>query len=412
MMILDRLKALPPATIEKWLFGLVIVFLPTQLGKHFWPDWSYVFSLKIDYLAVTIYFWDILVFFLWVFYLKRARINWKAVVLLGLFFTTSAFSMFFSSNWQVGLSRLINWLPAGLFGVYIASIPGLEVKAIIKRWLPVSVVISALIAFLQIIFGRDIGLWILGERDFSLSTTSIATFNWYGQIFLRPYATFPHPNVFAAFMLLCGFVLLFLSGIKHNIQKVFHFLIATAVFFSFSRASIAIYTVLVLFLLRKQFLVLVLLFLFLSPVLFVRFDSAFNFDQLSLIRREELAETAMIIFMQNPFLGVGLNNFIPEAMSSVFLSGTNRFLQPVHNIFLLVLAESGLVGLVGFLIFLLYPVVYYKESDLLNRSQVVGLLLIMVFLGAIDHYFLTLPQGQRIFFLIWGMSLSRQLVKH
>jgi ATP sulfurylase len=73
------------------------------------------------------------------------------------------------------------------------------VKAILKRWLPVSVVISALIAFLQIIFGRDIGLWILGERDFSLSTTSIATFNWYGQIFLRPYATFPHPNVFAAF---------------------------------------------------------------------------------------------------------------------------------------------------------------------------------------------------------------------
>jgi O-antigen ligase len=412
MMILDRLKALPPATIEKWLFGLVIVFLPTQLGKHFWPDWSYVFSLKIDYLAVTIYFWDILVFFLWVFYLNRARINWTAVVLLVLFFTTSAFSMFFSSNWQVGLSRLINWLPAGLFGVYIASIPGLEVKAILKRWLPVSVVISALIAFLQIIFGRDIGLWILGERDFSLSTTSIATFNWYGQIFLRPYATFPHPNVFAAFMLLCGFVLLFLSGIKHNIQKVFHLLIAAAVFFSFSRASIAIYTVLVLFLLRKQFLVLVLLFLFLSPVLFVRFDSAFNFDQLSLIRREELAETAMIIFMQNPFLGVGLNNFIPEAMSSVFLSGTNRFLQPVHNIFLLVLAESGLVGLVGFLIFLLYPVVYYKVSDLLNRSQVVGLLLIVVFLGAIDHYFLTLPQGQRIFFLIWGMSLSRQLVKH
>ena len=48
MMILDRLKALQPASIEKWLFGLVIVFLPTQLGKHFWPDWSYVFSLKID----------------------------------------------------------------------------------------------------------------------------------------------------------------------------------------------------------------------------------------------------------------------------------------------------------------------------------------------------------------------------
>jgi O-antigen ligase len=65
--------------------------------------------------------------------------------------------------------------------------------------------------------------------------------------------------------------------------------------------------------------------------------------------------------MQNPFLGVGLNNFIPEAMSSVFLSGTNRFLQPVHNIFLLVLAESGLVGLVGFLIFLLYPIYHFIQ---------------------------------------------------
>ena len=51
--VLDKLQYL--------LFFLLIVLLPVQLGRHFWPDFTHVWGLPIDYLAPTIYLTDILV---------------------------------------------------------------------------------------------------------------------------------------------------------------------------------------------------------------------------------------------------------------------------------------------------------------------------------------------------------------
>ena len=39
------IKSLKP--LEKTLFFLAVLFLPTQLGKHFWPDFSFVYSLQL-----------------------------------------------------------------------------------------------------------------------------------------------------------------------------------------------------------------------------------------------------------------------------------------------------------------------------------------------------------------------------
>lgn len=43
------------------LFYALIILLPVQLGRHFWPEWSYVLGLKIDYLSPIIYLTDILI---------------------------------------------------------------------------------------------------------------------------------------------------------------------------------------------------------------------------------------------------------------------------------------------------------------------------------------------------------------
>ena len=194
--------------------------------------------------------------------------------------------------------------------------------------------------------------------------------------------------------------MLFLSQIKNMLILITQIGVLLTVLLSFSRASIAVVSILGLFLFRKQLYLVVLVFVLLSPILFVRFDSAFNFDQISLTRREELAESAWKISKEHPYVGVGLNNYIPTAIDSSFLSGTNRFLQPVHNIFLLMLSETGLVGFLGFLLFFISPLYFHSERNLLKKSQIVAFLLTISFLGMLDHYFLTLPQGQRIFFLI------------
>lgn len=396
-------------SLESFLAAAIIVLLPTQLGKHFWPFFSFIYSLKIDYLAVTVYFWDLLVYGLWFIVLyRKIALNGKALTVLLIFLISVVTSMFFSDNWQVGISRLVNLIPAGLFGLYISSKEISFIKKLLIKYLPYTLLGSAILALLQFISGSSIGLWILGERDFDLSTPSIATFNWYGQIFLRPYATFSHPNVLSAYMLLASLILLFLTGFRKGYSVFVQSLSVITILISFSRSSIAVLGVLGFFVLRKKIIYLILVAILVLPFLYIRFESALNFDQISITRREELAETAWTITKKSPIVGIGLNNYIPTAATSVFLSGTNRFLQPVHNIFLLTLSETGLIGIVGFGFFLLSPLFFYSDKCLLSKSQIVAFLLVVSFLGMLDHYFLTLPQGQRLLFLLWGISWARK----
>src|SRR3989344_696217 len=54
--------------VEYILFYLIILFLPTQLGKHFWPDFSIVSGIRVDYLSPTVYFTDVFIFLLFMFW--------------------------------------------------------------------------------------------------------------------------------------------------------------------------------------------------------------------------------------------------------------------------------------------------------------------------------------------------------
>ncbi len=251
---------------------------------------------------------------------------------------------------------------------------------------------ESLIAILQFLTGSTLGLWVLGERTFSITTPGIAKFDFYGRQFLRPYGTFPHPNVLA------GYFFIVITIIYSKTSKYILSLSGLVIFLTMSRTVILPMLLTAVSLLRKKWRIfLIALIIFLSPVLFIRFSSLFNFDNLALLRREELIDNAWQIFLKSPLFGVGLNDFIP-AQASDLIIGPNRFLQPVHNIFLLSLSETGIVGFIGLLILITYPMIkakYYLPWFLI------------FFLGMFDHYFLTLPQGYRLLFLVWGLSLSR-----
>ena len=93
--------------LEKWLLFLVVLFLPTQLGKHFWPNFSYIYSLKIDYLSPTLYFWDLLVPALLVVWItKKPKVNTLALNLFLFFLFTQALSLIGASNIGAGIVRL------------------------------------------------------------------------------------------------------------------------------------------------------------------------------------------------------------------------------------------------------------------------------------------------------------------
>ena len=47
--------------LHRWLFYLLLLLIPTQLGYHFWPDFAFVNGIRVDYLAPTIYLTDLLI---------------------------------------------------------------------------------------------------------------------------------------------------------------------------------------------------------------------------------------------------------------------------------------------------------------------------------------------------------------
>lgn len=338
----------------------------------------------------------------WLF--LKPRINYSAVVLIVLFLVSQLISVLFSLNTGISFVRLWQYAMASLLGIYIASSPK-NVMERIKFPLSLALLFQGLLVVFQFLSGSSIGFWILGERTFDLSTPGIATFNWQGQIFLRSYGTLPHPNVFAAFMLIGG--LIYLKSIKKLKirESLLLSLTLAAIVLSFSRSVIAIVMTEFLFFMRGKIVFLILLVMFLYPLLSIRYDSLFDFDNLSVIRREELAENSLFFFSEAPAFGVGLNNYIERSAKSELVSGTTRFFQPVHNIFLLTLSETGLVGFITFVFILIYPLFGLYKKVKQERHFYTNLYLAIFFLGFLDHYFLTVVQGQRLLFLVWGLSM-------
>jgi O-antigen ligase len=122
-------------------------------------------------------------------------------------------------------------------------------------------------------------------------------------------------------------------------------------------------------------------------------------DDESVVVRGQLNGAAIQIVRLSPLLGVGLGNFLVK-LPGVLPSRTIYFLQPVHNIYLLLLAETGVIGLTFFLTAVAYTVCKHMHSIV-----TVSLLALLV-LGLVDHYLFTLQQGQLLLATLIGLSFS------
>ena len=118
-------------------------------------------------------------------------------------------------------------------------------------------------------------------------------------------------------------------------------------------------------------------------------------DNQSFVQRIFLLKAAMQMVQTNFLFGVGFGNFLPGLpfLFSAQLHYSTIFLQPVHNIFFLIAAETGVTGLLFVFWFL------YKTLQKLKTIKTL-LFIVIISLGMFDHYFLTLQQGQLLLTLI------------
>ncbi|MBM4401655.1 MAG: O-antigen ligase family protein [Candidatus Cloacimonetes bacterium] len=354
----------------------------------------------VDYLIPFVYLSDILIILLLVRSFKSLRLLRNRRY----FFQAFSFSVFLFSAAISNLSAVhsisawYHWLKILEFGAFafwiawvVSRVTINNQQSTILKFLSVGLVFQCFIAIGEFVLQRSLGLQILGEWRFSILTPGIAKVVLFGKEFLRPYATFPHPNVLGGILAIMAPICLYTFLATTEAQKraearktsvsqrtlqcsqwlqVFYFILFTFVLFlTFSRSAWLTYLVLLAIVLGfwgwkfggfrglRKWMVRVLLFtlcslLFAIPIVYQRIKSLQTTDVLSIERRLELGQAAIAMFRDHPLLGVGLGNFIPNLEKYLVVSGQGRFLQPVHNVPLLILAETGVVGFAAFFLFL------------------------------------------------------------
>lgn len=428
--------------IEPYVFFFVIASSVVQTGKHFWPSFSFIDGVRIDYLSPTLYLSDIAIFLLFVTVLvvgKQYIISKKTLLLIFSFLFVVVISIGISQMPQVGFYKLFKLLEFLFLGWYASIFPYTRYKKQLIVLVACLTFFISCVAIGEFYFQHSIGgiVWFLGERTFTASTPGIALAQINGKILLRPYATFPHPNVLAGYLLVYLTLLLFVfSTIKNSTRP---FLLGCiivgiiALCLTLSRISLVLFSLLFfswVFITQPSlfrsvkfgFMVILAVFVFVWSPLLSRFASVFSTDTEPAAIRTELLHFGISQYFTHPLFGVGLGEsmyYLPSYLSQTIFTRRLLYLQPIHNIYLLLLVE---IGTLGFL-FVLYSLFVLTRSVLLpavlgvrnfrslnvknHFSFAFSLITIcLLIIGLLDHYFLTLQQGMILLSFVIGATIA------
>ena len=240
-----------------------------------------------------------------------------------------------------------------------------------------------------------------------------------GQAFLRAYGTLPHPNILGGFTLIClaGPMALFLRKEKPNPFALLLLLLGSPLLaFTFSRSAWIATAVFLLVLICKSkffnqkkvfiaFIFTIISFgLTLYPLrqLFINRTTSPTTatEKFSLTGRVWLSEQAATLIREHPLLGVGAGSFIIQLADR---AGEFNFVEPVHNIPLLVASELGILGFILLLaIFLSIAKSFYQNKN--SKTIIIGALLAgLAVISLFDHYLWTLAPGRLMLGFVLGL---------
>jgi O-antigen ligase len=182
--------------------------------------------------------------------------------------------------------------------------------------------------------------------------------------------------------------------------------------FTFSRSTIFLLVLTIIVLLFHLVFTKKKLFSFSTPLLLERFSTLFQRTDTGVVDRRNLLKASLSVIKKNILQGTGLGKFVRYMGENAPLTKNGLYLlQPVHNIFVLLLAEFGIFGFLSFL-FLLFDILR-KNIQKINIF-VLLVLFAVIGIGLVDHYFVTLPQGIAMFWMFMGLAIlfSKDLSKN
>jgi len=350
--------------------------------------------------------------------------------------------------------------------------------------------IQGLIGIVQFLFQHSIGLSFLWESFVSRGTIGVAKIILNGKPYIRAYGLFPHPNMLGGFLLLSLISTFFLkkllyacpadcstwnnpTGMKQfnwnktlkitRIINIFLTIQIIAIILTFSKSSLIGLLLALIYVFynrncsklalknvpRGTFLIvcnnfishnrlkiitkrsiLIILILIFSVIVFK--PDFYSFLIKPLNERLVFQNVSRGTILANPLLGVGIGQFV-LTMDNYFSKNLELWqYQPVHNIFLLIWSELGIIGLGLFLWFLWTSFKANKTIDassckekncstwnnFVSRGTIIkqdefniylkGALIGFIFIMLFDHYLWDIQQGQLILWITLGLLASEE----
>ncbi len=306
-------------------------------------------------------------------------------------------------------------------------------------------VFEAIIGYFQFVLQKSLGFWWLGESWLGQFVPGSAKIIIEGIQILRAYGTFPHPNILGAFLVL-GLASIYYfwlkrpsewkiwAGLKTLKSDLFLgtgiFIILLGIVLTFSRSAwivslILTFSIIFITFFTKHWIQavrLAILFAFTSVILLVT-CWPFIFPRSQISKKDPAVSYRLsynrvgIDLIKNNPLGVGLGNQVIYSVDNRVYHNAGMVnvweWQPIHNIYILIAVEIGIFGLLVFLIFIvkilaqgIFPMKSFRLNFNLENYTTKIMLLSLLALGMVDHYFWTLEPGRLMLWLVIGMVMG------
>jgi hypothetical protein len=448
-----------------WLFFSLLFFFPFQKRCKIFTSFSRSLipadlHLPSSFSRHMFYYWtDIIILFLFGFCLYQKRHSLKSFFFGGtakylyIFMLISLLSLLNSvtANYALQYFRLLHF---SLFALLFCSIQTCLSPLYTRQPLQernqsrldtlfkiilCSALLECTIAISQYFLQHSIGLHLIGESSIkhfyfpmkyghrwifdSLFDVSRGT-----DALFRASGTFAHPNVLGCFFFFSTLATYYLFNREE--KKKNQLLLQAAIFLqcfalciTYSRAAIiaflfssCVWIVLISWkkpvswapskvkrlILTVGLSVLICLGLFYSQ--FFSRGGIVNYNQIvehADTERVVYQKVAWEMFKENPLLGVGFNNYKFHVQKFTPITYQNALFAKVHNIYLLILAETGICGLLAFCCFI-GSILKETLKGAWNDEKIAFFAIFtgFLFMGGCDFYFLDSQHGEIMFFSV------------
>ncbi|MFP4514948.1 MAG: O-antigen ligase family protein [Parcubacteria group bacterium] len=432
MRINFKLKNLSLKKVIEYLLYFSVFILPLQT-RYIVSAWTEN-NFSLEYTTISFYLTDLLIIILVLLsfsvYFKTLSLQIKN----RLWYFLGAFEIFIISSIVVSYNFQLSLLHYFWFLIFASLIWILITvhynKLKLLFWFLAATTLQAILGIYQFLSQSFFSNKYLGIASHSASSLGQAVIETASGRWLRAYGSLDHPNIFGALIAISLLISLYLLLAQNkkiktlNKLKLSLFLWTStlvsfmALFLSFSRLAMgaAFFGVLILAFYYlfykknyKQTLKVTLVLILFSAILltiynqlfFSRLDTSNRLEVKSINERQTQIVEAKTIIKDNLYFGIGIGNY-SLALKDYYPDKDIYDLQPVHNSFLLLMAEIGIFGFIAFLSFFIYLfAIAYSRKQVLYISLWLILLIIML----AEHWLISLHFGWLIMALISGLIL-------